>query len=247
MDFDPVEMIHALEEWFGITIPDHKAERMRTVGDLYFYVLEQTRRGSRSPCPTSRAFYHLRRALVGALGVDRARVRPATLLRDLVPAEARETAWPCLAAALDLPDLPDPDPPSGGPTLRSLGVALGTADLSVWVLNLLLLLLLGGPVAFAALAQLWLLMWCLVMLGVGMIWGVFWLEARERRRVPKVRDLVLRLVRRDCDFYLADDAAEPTPATVWADLVAILSAHMGVPADKFEPEQQFYDLNSPWS
>jgi hypothetical protein len=242
VDWDPVELVLALEERFGIRIPDKKAERMLTVGHLYIYLLEQTRGNAPLACPSSLAFYHLRRTLTGELGVDRGRVRPDTLLRDLIAEEDREAALPRLAVALALPDLPDPDPPIGGPTLRSLAVALATADFSVWVLNVLILFLLGWPVAMAAVAKLWMLMWFLVIFGVCFFWGALWLEARQRRRLPRVRDLVMRLVLRDCDRYLGDDNSEPTPEAIWTDLVAILSQHIGIPADQIHPDLHFIDL-----
>jgi hypothetical protein len=232
-----------IEERFGVTISDARAERIGTVGELYVFLLENARRNAPIRCPSSRAFYHIRRTLVGDLGVERARVRPAALLRDLVPAEARETAWPRLAAALDVPDLPDPDPPYRGPTAKTLRRALVTATAGVWRVNLLMPLLLGWPVVLAGLLKLWFLLWFLVVLGVTVVFGAFWLEAHGRRRLPKVRDLVLRLAARDCDRYLADDTCEPTPAAVWSDLVTLLSAHTGMPADEILPEHTFDDLS----
>ena len=40
MGLDIVELVMEVEETFGIDIPDHDAERLRTVGDLYWYVRE---------------------------------------------------------------------------------------------------------------------------------------------------------------------------------------------------------------
>ena len=40
MGLDIVELVMTVEETFGIEIPDRDAERLRTVGDLYWYVLE---------------------------------------------------------------------------------------------------------------------------------------------------------------------------------------------------------------
>ena len=40
MGLDIVELVMEVEETFGIDIPDQDAERLRTVGDLYWYVRE---------------------------------------------------------------------------------------------------------------------------------------------------------------------------------------------------------------
>jgi acyl carrier protein len=40
MGLDIVEMVMEVEETFGIEVPNHDAERLRTVGDLYWYVRE---------------------------------------------------------------------------------------------------------------------------------------------------------------------------------------------------------------
>ena len=39
---DAVEIIMAIEEEYGIEIPDEEAEKVKTVGDLVRYVEEQT-------------------------------------------------------------------------------------------------------------------------------------------------------------------------------------------------------------
>jgi hypothetical protein len=234
-------LIMDVEERFGVAIPDEKAERIGTVGELYVFLLEQARRHAPIRCPSSRAFYQLRRILTGELGVDRAQVRPSVLLRDLLPAPSRGVLLPRLAAALDLADLPDPDPPWQGPTSRGLGKALALATAGIWRINLLLLWLLGVPVA-VGLLKVWFLLWGLVVAGVLTLFGTLWLEEHRRRRLPKVRDLVLRLAARDWDRYLAEDAADPTPAAVWSDLVQVLSAHTRVPPAEILPEQRFDEL-----
>jgi hypothetical protein len=233
MGLDIVELMMDIEERFGIRLSDDRAERMRTVSDLYVYLLARTHRIAPVPCPTSRAFYHLRRTLIGELGVDRARVRPSARLRDLLPAEARGTAGPRLAAALGLPDL---DPAPRGPTARAFRTALAAVTAGALLLHLLLNLLPGPPVPVAVT----LLIWLLALLLVCELFGIFWLEWRcfNPVPVPKVQDLVVRLVARDRDRYVDQDAVEP----VWADLVAILSEHTGVPGDQIRPEQRFEDL-----
>src|SRR5262245_53478218 len=95
---DIVPVIMAVEERFGVTLPDEGGWSV-TVGDLYLSLLAQTRRPAPAPCPTSQAFYRLRRTLTGEFGVDRRRVRPGTRLCHLFPAASRGATWPRLAAA----------------------------------------------------------------------------------------------------------------------------------------------------
>jgi hypothetical protein len=59
---DIVPVIAEAEKRFGVTIPDRRAWPV-TIGDLYLYLLGRTCRGAQTPCPTSRAFYRLRRAV----------------------------------------------------------------------------------------------------------------------------------------------------------------------------------------
>jgi hypothetical protein len=242
MGVDTALLIMDLEDRFGITILDGTAERICTVGDLYLHILERVRRNRPIRCPTSRAFYQLRRTLTRELGVDRPRVRPATLLRDLFPADSRAILWPRLASALGLPDLPDPDPPLRGPTMSTFRKALLWTTVGIWRFNLLMPLLLGPPVAVAAMLQLWFLLWILAVVGVSIILAAFWLDARSRRSLPTVRDLVGRLAMQDFHRYLEADWSEPAPATIWAELVALLSAHTGKTADEIHPDDRFSAL-----
>src|SRR5260221_11931140 len=87
MGLDVVEFVMEMEEHFGVVITDDQAWRMTTVGDLYAFLLAQDCRKASHQCPTSQAFYRLRRSLTGNLGIERSRVRPSAQLRDLVPGE----------------------------------------------------------------------------------------------------------------------------------------------------------------
>ena len=80
MGLDLVELVMEVEDEFAITIPDADAEKIQTVGDLYQYVLQRTGHPAADApppavCGSARSFYRLRAAF-GALGADRALVRP---------------------------------------------------------------------------------------------------------------------------------------------------------------------------
>jgi hypothetical protein len=239
MGLDIVELLMEIEERFGTTIPDERAARIYTVGELYNYLVGQKRRYAPIPCPSSRAFYHLRRTLVGELGLERDRVRPAARLSDLFPRESRQTTWPRLAAALGLTDLPELDRPPCRPTLRTFGRTLAGVSAAVWLLYPVLLLVPGADLPIT----LWLLVWLGALVLVCELFGVYWIGRYfEPVSVPRVRDLVARLAAQHPDRYTDGDALAGVDATVWTDLVALLSAHTGVPADAIRPEHIWYNL-----
>ena len=236
MGLDIMLMVMDLEDHFGVRILDERAERITTVGELYTFLLGQTRRLALAPtpCPTGRAFYNLRRTFTGEFGVDRKRVRPAARLRDLFPAASRAADWPRLAAALDLPDLPDPDPPRRLPSVRTLGIGLAVSRVVVCLLYIVFLFLPGGepPMAW------WLLISFLMAVLVFEFYGIFWLGAYcKPRTIPRVRDLVVRLAWRP-----GGDATPAPGDAVWAELTAILEKHTGTPADEIRPEHGFDEL-----
>jgi hypothetical protein len=234
MGLDIVMLVMDVEERFGVTLPDERAERITTVGELYTFLLGQTRRRAADPCPTGRAFHGLRRTFTGEFGIDRKRVRPAARLRDLFPTPSRAAVWPRLGTALGLPDLPDADPPRRLPSARSFGIALAVGTAVVALLFPVFLFLPEGepPLLW------WLFVWCGVALCVCEFFGIFWLGAYFKPRViPRVRDLVVRLAARP-----GDEVAGPGPAAVWADLMALLAKHTGTPARDIRPEHGFDEL-----
>jgi acyl carrier protein len=92
MGLDVVELVMEVEEQFGVRIADREAERMRTVGDLYQFLL-----GKRSlvldGCPSSAVFYRARRALIQLFCVERQAIRPSSSLEELIPLENRRDHW----------------------------------------------------------------------------------------------------------------------------------------------------------
>jgi acyl carrier protein len=88
MGLDIVELVMAVEETFGIEIPDRDAERLRTVGDLYWYVREHTP-GALLPIavahhsvPSDELWERLLDVIEKETGVDRARLTPAARFVD---------------------------------------------------------------------------------------------------------------------------------------------------------------------
>jgi acyl carrier protein len=88
MGLDIVELVMTVEETFGIEIPDRAAERLRTVGDLYWYVREHApgepalSAGSRDAVPADELWDRLLDIIEKETGVDRERLTPAARFVD---------------------------------------------------------------------------------------------------------------------------------------------------------------------
>ena len=77
--FDSVELLMALEDTFGIAIPDRDAERIKTAGQLSDYICRRIPVKDADPdvrCASAAAFYRVRRKLVQGLSIKRRDVRP---------------------------------------------------------------------------------------------------------------------------------------------------------------------------
>jgi acyl carrier protein len=70
MGFDTVELVMAIEEEFGVKIPDADAERMSSVGDVASYVFEQLQRLGRTDIDADSVIERVRAVTVAQLGVD---------------------------------------------------------------------------------------------------------------------------------------------------------------------------------
>jgi hypothetical protein len=221
-----------VEERFGVTLPD-EGGRLATVGDLYLYLLTRTRRPA-GPCPTSGAFYRVRRALAGEFGVDRRRVRPAIRLCDLFPAAARGATWPRLAAALGLADLPEL-PARRAPSASAFRKFLAGVTAAWCLLYPILLLVTGDGFSLTYGLLIWFLL-LLVCEWFGILWAAWSLDYLERVRVPQVRHLIVRQVVQQAG------GADPSPRRVWEELAALLAAQAAMPSQEIRPEQRFSDL-----
>src|SRR5687768_4924872 len=111
MGLQGVELVMAIEDEFGISIPDHDASRLETVGQIYDYV-RQRLSATRGPrCVSQATFYRVRAALAALTGVPQATIRPATPLDRLRPAQALQADWSTVARStgLTLPRLVRPE------------------------------------------------------------------------------------------------------------------------------------------
>ena len=88
MGLDIGELVMTVEESFGIEIPDREAERLRTVGDLYWYVREHAPDASvpivrsHHAVPNDEVWEQLLDVIEKETGIDRARLTPGARFID---------------------------------------------------------------------------------------------------------------------------------------------------------------------
>jgi len=107
MGLDSVELVMAIEEEFGIEIPNEDAEQITTVGQMYDFLRKTLHSTPPAHCMTQRMFYRVRRAIIENYGVPKQSITLDTKLKDLVPEQHLKNKWPYLDlfAELDFPKL----------------------------------------------------------------------------------------------------------------------------------------------
>ncbi len=223
MGMDGVEILVEVEDAFGVALDDQRVAAGRPVRGLVDLVHAVAPRASQERCLGALAFWRLRAAL-GALGVERARVRPRTALEEVawppgLDASQRRAAWRRLADELGL-DLP--------PLVRSraLVAALTTACLGA----LVGLLLAGGPAWLAAAAA----------AGLALLLVVATRPLRGTPPVATVGDLSRTLVVREA-ARIAAPAGGFTRAQIEAILPRIVAEHQGLPLERVTLSARFVD------
>lgn len=219
MGLDIVELVIDVEERFGTRIPDAHAERIRTAGDLYLYVLGRVQRFKDGSCRSATIFYRLRTALMNTLNVERRRVRPDVPVAELLGGRTPHSAWQQLQKQIEfnLPGLRYPKwllPISWTVLASVVIVAFAWSMVAACVLSLVALL----PIVF-------LNRW-----------------AQSRARVPTSCSTVGGLVGTIVTEMPRD--AETEPAAVWDTVRQLISEITGIPRDSVTRESRLVeDLN----
>lgn len=135
MGLDGVELILAIEDHFGIEIPDRDAWELTTPRKLIDYIAEKLKADSKAPatCLSQHAFHRLRTAIIEVTGLPRKSIQPSTKLEEIFSEETRIQKWANLQNILNV---------SRGPTLArspSLMRLLWYIHLIVFLVLLLLL------------------------------------------------------------------------------------------------------------
>ena len=70
MGFETVGLVMGFEEEFGVDIPESASERLRSVGDVANYILEELQRFARTEIDAASVFDRVRAITVEQLGVN---------------------------------------------------------------------------------------------------------------------------------------------------------------------------------
>jgi hypothetical protein len=234
---DLMALVMAVEEKFGLTIPDAEAEKISTMGQLYDYVMARVARGQPQVCVTSAAFYRLRQALGEVCGVPRERVRPQARLEDLIPLHGRPRYWRELRARLSNLHLP--------PLRRPAWLArwIDAASVVPWFLavacTIALIALLSHTPA-APFVVVFAVLGCPVV-GIAGMFLVCRVACRRTEQyavhIPPacatVRDMVYALVSAHPAAPMVSDTARASDKEIWGTLCAIVGGEIDRPPDSF--------------
>ena len=135
MGLETVELVMDVEESFGISIPDEKAQDIVTVGDLFEFVKSRAKLAPAGTCLTAATFYDVKRALRDR-GISQ-RFGPSTHLADILPSADRRSFWNSLGSGMQL-KLPELE--------RSKSVSYINAGMTL-VLSLIVAWLIAEPTA----------------------------------------------------------------------------------------------------
>ncbi len=223
MGLDLVELVMALEDQFGVRIPDGRLFP-ENVGGLFDVVRQQwyrlDERAKAGHCRCIPVYFEVRDALL-VVNPNAQRIRPSTRLDELLPARHLNRLWGMLDATFcaRLPRLPSP---------RERG-----AVMLAWLGVMLFAILLGG-LAFGEAG---------VILAVVLFTPIATLIAiavdnRLRRDFPPgmstVRDLVY--------VVMPPERREYGPATdeqLWQRYVSIVSDQLDIPIEEIRRESHF--------
>ncbi|MFO0897652.1 MAG: hypothetical protein U0836_09555 [Pirellulales bacterium] len=93
MGLDAHELILEVEDEFHVRFSDAELEKTLTVGQFHELICRRISAGSSSRCISQMAFYRVRAALVKLADANRADVRPAASLANLLPLGKRIEFW----------------------------------------------------------------------------------------------------------------------------------------------------------
>ncbi|WP_425399640.1 acyl carrier protein [Aeoliella sp.] len=97
MGLDAVELVMDVEDHFGISIQDHEAQRVDTVGSLVELVQSRIDAAKSATCPILSSFLLLRSTAREVASDSQLRVRPSTRVVDVLAPSQRRELWRRLA------------------------------------------------------------------------------------------------------------------------------------------------------
>lgn len=231
MGLDYVELVIAIEDRFGIHIPDEEAGSARTIGDLYAIIMAkiapEPTAGPRR-CLTSAAFYRTRRGILDSLGLSRREIRPSTPLAPIMPWSRRNRFWKNIQGktGLTLPRLRHPAWVRNAVVVAGLLCALALSNIfSVSLRHISTITL----VYLCCLSAAGLLLWITRPLAFGFPDGV-----------ATVGDLAKSVLSINYAPLLAS-IGQPNRQDVWDTLSGLIMKQFGLSREQIRPEATIMD------
>ena len=106
MGLDLLEFTLAIEESFGLYLPEADAVRLVTPGQIIDYLEARLPPAASSQCLDQLAFYYIRRASMRVLSKPRDAFRPEVLWKDVLLPEHQRRQWQLVGQAVALPKWP---------------------------------------------------------------------------------------------------------------------------------------------
>lgn len=226
MGLDTVELVMEIEEAFDISIPDDRASKMLTVGDVYELILEKTADSTlkSNTCLSAAAFYDLRRHM-RSLGLPHSEIRPKTKLDRVIPLIGRRTYWQSLSSRMDL-RFPRLERPSWLALLNCMLVAIvvSASFLSFAQRNVVPGIFAAGVLGVIS---------SLILMFLTQPFAIY-----PASTCSTVRDLVTNLVAINYNT-LATRYSTRNPTDVWNALQLIVAEQLGVDRSVVVPHARF--------
>ncbi|HEX8987039.1 MAG TPA: hypothetical protein VF816_03695 [Rhodocyclaceae bacterium] len=215
MGLDSVELVLAVEEEFGIGIPDEDAANLTTPRILADYVVSRLGNlGSNdSRCLSQASFYRLRSVLVNQFLASRNDVRPSSRIDAFLTANVRRQ-WSDLMTAIEA---------SHAPSLRCRPTIYYPLTLGIPIASVALLLFEAFPPWVPLTSGL--VLWLLTNMVASQVADVLPLG------MVTVGDLV--------PYVRAPYREAWSPSYVLQRVIQITAVQLGIPIEKIEPDHHF--------
>ncbi len=221
MGLDAVELVMDVEDHFGIVLREKEGQRIRTIDDLAATIVGRIHANSENVCPTMAAFFKVRGEIVETLDCTGVRIRPSSMLRELIPPARRQACWQAIGAlqSCRFPRLQH--------SKRSLSLLLASV-VAIWF----------APAVFLELRDwLWAAPVC-ALISVGACVA----SARYRTMLPAKYKTVGDIARESVGAIVATKRTHlVSKSVVLRELMPIVSEQFGVAIERLAPGTRFVE------
>jgi hypothetical protein len=106
MGLDLVEFTFAVENAFGLYLPEPEVAELVTPGLLVDYLVKRLPPADAPQCLDQIAFHRIRKGVMLAFDRPRSAIRPDSLWESLIPPKTRRHSWQLLGHAVGVPAWP---------------------------------------------------------------------------------------------------------------------------------------------